>query len=159
MGGQTSITQDPVSALEGMLEGTMYPETLSRVLTDAAGIGPGRFVRSDLTDIGNSCAAFTTAGDFSLCLGVTIRNFSKMPTTPFFAQGQDISLLVSGLIWMTCVDDMRTAAGVVHVVTSGANAGLPQLAATNADLAVGVQCLKGGNVGTVGLFRINLIAQ
>jgi hypothetical protein len=159
MGGQTTVTQDPIAALEGMLEGSGPYATFSRVLTDAAGIGAGRFVRNDTTDIGNSCAAFTAQGDYANALGVTVRNFAKMPTTPFYAQQEDISILYDGLIWMTCVDDMRTVTGVCHVVTSGANAGLPQLSAVGADLAVGLKCVKGGNVGLVGLFRVLLVAQ
>lgn len=158
MSGQTVYSQNPVLAQEGMLYAADFAKKTSRSLTDAAGIGAGRFVKSGAV-IGNDCAAFTTTGDFALCLGVTIRNMSKMPTTPFYVQYDDVALLQFGDIWMTCVDDMRTAAGVVHVVTSGANAGLPQLAATGADLAVGVQCLQGGNVGALGLFRVNLSSQ
>lgn len=155
MAGQTSFSQTPTVALPGMLDETLAPVALSRVLEDAAGIEAGRVVQSGTT-IGTQFKALTATGQKAL--GITVLELSREPRTPRFAQKDDVGLLQNGIIWMECVDDMRALdeGSPVYVCFSGANAGLPQAAASGGDLAPYLMCLQGGNTGAVGKFKVNL---
>lgn len=156
MAGQTVYSQFPAQALEGMADDDgVQPTCISRALTDAAGIGPGRVVK-DGTTVGTTCAALTATGQN--WLGVTRRQMLKEQTTPMFAQGADVAIQRDSFIWMTCIDDMRgvpSGGGSVYICTSGANAGLPQASSSGGDLADDVmQCLEGGNAGALGKFAL-----
>lgn len=155
MAGQTSFSQNPSAAIEGMLdENIAHPVVLSRVLEDAAGIGAGRVVQNG-TSIGTQCKALTATGQEPL--GITVLDLAIEPATPRFTQKDDLGLLTNGIIWLTCVDDMRAVdSGPVYVCFSGANAGLPQASAVGGDLAPYLTCLQGGNTGAVGKFKVNL---
>lgn len=155
--GQTSFSKFPDVAREGMrADGGLY-DAISKVLTDAAGIGPGRLVKAG-TEYGSSCAALTATGDVENGLGFTEFDFSKEPTTPHHELGDRIRIVRKGRIWLTCVDDMSAVAegSIVHVVYSGSDAGRPQLSGVGADLCEFLRLLKGGAASALGLFEINL---
>lgn len=158
MAGQTSFSQTPTAGLEGMLTEQSVSSTVVRsyVVEDSAGLGAGRFVKNGTT-LGTHAKALTATDE--KIIGVTVLDLAREPTSPRYPQKADVPVAKDCTIWLTCVDDMRTVdSGPVYVCFSGANAGLPQASAVGGDLALGVECIVGGNTGALGLFRVNLPA-
>ena len=158
MAGQTSFSQTPTAGIEGMLSEQSLSSTVvfSRVMEDAAGLGAGRFVKNGTT-LGTHCKALTATDE--KIIGVTVLDLAREPTTPRYLEKDDVPVAKDCTIWLTCVDDMRAVdSGPVYICFSGADAGLPQASAVGGDLALGVECLVGGNTGALGLFRVNLPA-
>lgn len=154
--GQTSFSRFPDIAREGMLaDGGPRIDKIGKILTDAAGIGPGRLVKAG-TVYGKSCAALTATGDVEKALGFTMLELNRVST--LFAQKDDLNIVRSGRIWLVCVDDMSAVqeGSAVHVVYSGSDAGRPQLSGVGADIAPFLTVLEGNTAGLLGLFEISL---
>ena len=151
MAGQTTFSQDPAAAIEGMIADIAPRTVISRALGDAAGIGAGRVVKDGAT-IGEQCATLTASGQ--KMIGVTTLDLYREPRTPRYAQNDDIGVMKEGFIYMTCVDDMRAVTGPVNICVSGANAGLPQASSVGADLCPQITVDVGANTGLVGRFRV-----
>lgn len=120
---QTSVAAEPAIAVPGLVERTTKtPVILSRVCDEAAGIAPGLYVVRDGTDrkVDLPTAALEITG--SLGGFVAFDDTRPFDALGLVANGEDIGLLVEGVIWVLTEEGVTQGEPVfARYAASGAN--------------------------------------
>lgn len=154
---QTTVTQFPDIAIEGMVADMQSTNIITRIATIGIPVGRG-VVKSSAWDL---CKLPTSAAEVTNNFqGVSIYSAMREPGVPHYAIKASVSVLRRGLIWLiaegTVVDD-----GPVFIV-NGSGAGTAGMLRGDANTAAATQVtqarvIKGATAGSLALVEFNLV--
>lgn len=153
---QTTMTQFPAVALEGMVADMRSAVIVSKLATVAIPVGRG-VVKATAWDL---CKLPALGTDITnLFQGVAILNSMREPGVPHYAINSAVSVLRRGAIWLLAEGDV-TDEGPVFIV-NGSGAGTPGKLRGDANTAAATQVtaakvLKGATAGSLALVEFNL---
>ncbi len=159
---QTSISMDQTPARAGKIAyhfGGAAPTVSSRVCGDLGALAalgtPGRMFCKQAADGDQVATLPNDATDIARLQGVLVLDTTKTPGV--VARYEDISLLRTGYVHMTCVDALAVG-DTVRISYDAATPGQPMLGVTNSAVPTNarISVVEGAGAGAVGLFHVQI---